>query len=384
MATSAEITKFINTLGKLAVSESRRRINAGKGFVLPSVCIAQAALETGWGGSSLMTKANAYFGIKADGWNGKVYSSATNEVYNGNTVTITAAFRAYDTPADSVKDYYDLITGLSRYRAAVSFAGNVKSAYQTITAIKQGGYATDPEYTLKVMNIIGTYKLTNWDSQINSGSNNNFTGYRDNIVAIAVGELGNAEPDGDNKYVQFYNEIAGVKWSVDSTPWCAIFVTWCARKAGIPATSILNFAYCPYGIDWFKKAGTWMTRGSYTPKKGDIIFFDWSGGTDGVSDHVGIVESVVDNTVNTIEGNTSSMVARRSYSLSDPDIVGYGTYADGFGDYDFWGTVGEDLNDINYAGIHVTGTLPYTEYKLAPVTHIAVAGEKALYKLVEL
>lgn len=62
--------------------------------------------------------------------------------------------------------------------------------------------------------------------------------------------------------------------------------------------------------------------GSYVPAAGDIIFFDW--GSDGGVDHVGIVESVSGGTVNTIEGNSGDKVARRSYSIGDSRIYGYG------------------------------------------------------------
>jgi cell wall-associated NlpC family hydrolase len=55
---------------------------------------------------------------------------------------------------------------------------------------------------------------------------------------------------------------------------------------------------------------------------GDIIFFDWE--QDGVSDHVGIVEYVEGEVVHTVEGNTSNSVARRSYRLAGPDVIGYG------------------------------------------------------------
>lgn len=65
MATTKQVNEFIKTLSKLAQKEYQKRKNAGKKWTLPSVCIAQAALETGWGTSPMMVKANAYFGIKA-------------------------------------------------------------------------------------------------------------------------------------------------------------------------------------------------------------------------------------------------------------------------------------------------------------------------------
>lgn len=167
MATSAQVTAFFKDMGKLCVVETKARIASNRGFVLPSVAMAQAALETGYGTSGLMTKANAYFGIKAgSSWTGKVYSSATGEVYNGVSVVITATFRAYDTKAASVTDYYDLIVGSSRYANAVSTVDRILTPYNTIYAIWDSGYATDPEYVSKIMTIINNYNLTTWDGKI--------------------------------------------------------------------------------------------------------------------------------------------------------------------------------------------------------------------------
>ncbi len=156
--------EFLQLIAPLAQAEAKRRKDAGTGFVLPSVCIGQAALETGWGGSVLMTKANAFFGIKAtSNWGGKVFNSKTQECYdNANYTTITAAFRAYDTPADSVKDYFDLITGATRYAKAV----NVTDARTAITAIKEGGYATSPTYVANVMSVIDGNNLTQYDGVV--------------------------------------------------------------------------------------------------------------------------------------------------------------------------------------------------------------------------
>ncbi len=61
---------------------------------------------------------------------------------------------------------------------------------------------------------------------------------------------------------------------------------------------------------------------SYVPAAGDIIFFDWE--NDGTIDHVGIVESVTDGVVNTIEGNSGDKVARKSYNMGSDAIYGYG------------------------------------------------------------
>lgn len=175
MATKDQVNTFIAKLAAIARKEYLTRDK----WVLPSVCIAQAALETGWGTSRLMTKANAFFGIKAgSSWKGKVYSSKTNECYDGKTYTqITAAFRAYDSLEESVADYYNLICGSSRYAGAVN-NGNAESA---ITAIKNGGYATSPTYIKNVMNIINSYNLTQydtWDGENQGPANKETHGYK--------------------------------------------------------------------------------------------------------------------------------------------------------------------------------------------------------------
>lgn len=161
MASKTQVKNFIEKLGALAVMERNKRIADGRGWVLPSVCIAQAALETGWGTADIMVKANAYFGIKAtSSWTGKVYNASTKECYDGNTYTeITDCFRAYDSLEDSVADYFDLICNSKRYAGAV----NNSDALSAITAIKQGGYATSPTYIDNVMSIINDYDLRRFD-----------------------------------------------------------------------------------------------------------------------------------------------------------------------------------------------------------------------------
>lgn len=160
------------TKGKFADSiyNSVNKINKENGYQLfNSVIIAQSVLETGWGQSKIMMTANALFGIKAgSGWKGKVYSSYTNEVYDGVECTEYATFRAYDNIEDSIEDYYKLIK--NNYKKAL----NCDSQKESIQAIKNGGYATDPEYVSKIMSIINAnnfiekYDLTD-DSEYTIG-----------------------------------------------------------------------------------------------------------------------------------------------------------------------------------------------------------------------
>lgn len=130
------------------------------------------------------------------------------------------------------------------------------------------------------------------------------------IVDVAIGELGYTEQGSNQtKY--------GAWYGMNGAAWCHMFVSWCANQAGVSTSIVPKTASCSNGIAWFNDKGQFKYRGKYTPKRGDIIYFRNGG-------HVGIVEKTSGSTVHTIEGNTSDKVARRSYSLSDTRITGYG------------------------------------------------------------
>ena len=154
--------QFLNLVAPLVVAENERR---GKPL-FSSVVIAQAICESGWGTSQKMMKANAIFGIKAgSSWKGKVYSTKTSECYDGvNYTTITDLFRAYNNLEESVKDYFNLILNLDRYKKAV----NCKTPLECITEIKKGGYATSPTYINTIMAIIKDNNLTQYDNVENN------------------------------------------------------------------------------------------------------------------------------------------------------------------------------------------------------------------------
>ena len=127
----------------------------GMSDMIKQVCLAQACLETGYGNSGLMVKAHALFGIKATkSWKGKVYSAKTREVYNSIEQTVSAVFRAYDTVADSIRDYFKLLSS-KRYAKALT----AKTMMEALTIIANAGYATDPNYPLKVIEIYNQHIL---------------------------------------------------------------------------------------------------------------------------------------------------------------------------------------------------------------------------------
>lgn len=137
---------------------------AGKKLgVAPEVILAQAALETGWGQkiSQSNTGASSHnlFNIKADGrWQGRSVSVPTLEYRNGVAVRETAQFRAYDSYAESFDDFVSFIQGSPRYQSALAVADDARAFTQELSA---AGYATDPEYSSKIMKIANGEPLRN-------------------------------------------------------------------------------------------------------------------------------------------------------------------------------------------------------------------------------
>lgn len=133
--------------------------------VLPSVAIAQAALESAWGTSGLATKYNNLFGIKGS-YGGNAANMATWEVYGGVRYDIKANFRAYPNWETSIKDYGVFLNVNSRYKKALGLT-NYKDQ---IKAIHVAGYATDPNYQKKIIQIIEANNLVQFDKQVLSGA----------------------------------------------------------------------------------------------------------------------------------------------------------------------------------------------------------------------
>lgn len=138
------------------------------------------------------------------------------------------------------------------------------------------------------------------------------------ILTIAAREIGYSrwnDPQPGTKYGRDYASRHGKYYGKSGVPFCAMFVTWVFRQAGIIPPGG-DFAYCPTGIKAMKKLGLEVDKRDAQP--GDIVFFDWDGGE---SDHVGIVEANNGSYLLTIEGNTtrrgvSGTVARRQRPLS--------------------------------------------------------------------
>ena len=158
--------EFINMMAPIAVRQAAKHNNA----LFPSVTIAQAAHESGWGTSKKMVNANALFGVKVGksawkfgtAWKGAAYKTGTTEYYDGkNPTKIVDYFRAYDSIEDATEDYMDMLCHCKRYKSCL----NRNTPAQSITAIVAGGYATGPEYATKIISIINSCNLTAYDKQ---------------------------------------------------------------------------------------------------------------------------------------------------------------------------------------------------------------------------
>ena len=146
--------QFIKKVGPMAQE------NAKVSKILASLIIVQAILESNNGNSGLTTQGNALFGIKANtSWRGKVWTGSTVEYYDGQRTNIVAGFRAYDSWKESIEDHSKLLTSLPRYQAVVGEKDYIKAC----KAIQAAGYATDPQYANKLIQLIEANKLTQYD-----------------------------------------------------------------------------------------------------------------------------------------------------------------------------------------------------------------------------
>ena len=153
-------TEFIEIVG------SHAKDIANEHNLYASVMIAQAALESGYGKSSLsLTPNHNLFGIKGS-YNGESVTMQTKE-YSDKTgwITIYDAFKKYPSYRESLLDNARLLR-LGLTWDANFYAGTWHenaATYEDATAWLEGRYATDPTYATKLNNIIATYNLTQFD-----------------------------------------------------------------------------------------------------------------------------------------------------------------------------------------------------------------------------
>lgn len=137
------------------------------GKIKPSVAIAMACVECAYGRAGSV-KYNSLFGFKVGSgktatkyWNGKSFNSKTKEEYTGQHITITSAFRSYDSWTQCVFNFYELLN-TSLYKKVL---GNV-SFEEQMKQIKECGYMTSSTEVDTVIKIIKTNNLTQYDDII--------------------------------------------------------------------------------------------------------------------------------------------------------------------------------------------------------------------------
>jgi flagellar protein FlgJ len=118
--------------------------------------VSQSALETGWGKHSMRfpdgQQAFNLFGIKAGSqWDGPTLIKPTLEFREGVMQTEMAHFRTYESIPEAFDDYVEFIQTSPRYQNALEHQGN--DAHY-LKELQQGGYATDPQYADKIINIM--------------------------------------------------------------------------------------------------------------------------------------------------------------------------------------------------------------------------------------
>ena len=136
--------------------------------VLPSVTIAQAILESGWGKSELAKNAHNLFGIKAGAdWKGKTYSKKTKEQKpTGEVYEIVADFRAYDSLADSIMDHDAFFVSTEWRRKNYAPVLNAKNYKDQAKALQSCGYATALDYGKQLIGLIERLGLQQYDKGV--------------------------------------------------------------------------------------------------------------------------------------------------------------------------------------------------------------------------
>lgn len=159
--------------------------------------------------------------------------------------------------------------------------------------------------------------------------------WRSDLIAVAESQLGYTESchnyrmdedkitkKGYTRYGAWYDDPYG--------NWDAMFVSFCLHYAGIPAEAFPQEASCEQWAEILQKEeyDLYRTGEMYTPKTGDLIFFDWD--EDQIADHVGLVAELLEATetepamIRTLEGNSDDCVQYVAYNCDDIKILGYG------------------------------------------------------------
>ncbi len=145
---NADFQAYIDKYKDLAIEEmAQYRIPA-------SITLAQGLLESGAGKSYLSRHGNNHFGIKSHGWEGRTIRHDDDARQE--------KFRAYDTVKESYEDHSRFLANRERYSRL--FALKTTDYKGWARGLKECGYATNPQYAQRLIGIIETYKLYEYDT----------------------------------------------------------------------------------------------------------------------------------------------------------------------------------------------------------------------------
>ncbi|WP_420806308.1 LysM peptidoglycan-binding domain-containing protein, partial [Liquorilactobacillus cacaonum] len=223
--------------------------------------IAQAAIESSWGSSTLSTGAHNLFGIKYSG-SGSYVTMNTSEYYSGAYHTVAAKFQSYSSYSDSLVAYAKLIAN-NFSNSTKANSSTVSIAATNLTNGKYGTYATDPSYAAKLMTIINTYNLTKYDT---TNSTNNSSSSTSNTSSSYTVKSGDSLWAIANKYGI---SVANLKsWNSLSSD--TIYVGQSLKVSD--SSSSNNSSSSSNNSSSTSSSSTSNTSSSYTVKSGDSLW----------------------------------------------------------------------------------------------------------------
>ena len=301
----------------------------------PRYILAHAAVESAWGLSNYGKKYHNYFGIGAfdsNPDNAVNYGNSGMEsgliegakwirenYYNAGQTTVytmrynngkhqyctsttwvdTIASIMEAMPANTSASYHDMDNSVTGDSSSSTSSNSSSGLFGMITEAAMSYYDSNLISLIFGDSDTGDTTETNGADGITAKS-----GTPEAVIQVASQEVGTKanESNQSNKY--------GIEYGLDNQPWCAIFVWWVFNKAGCPEQFYggKKTASVPSLLDYYRRNSQMVDKKNGQP--GDIIFFNWDGGTAG--QHVGIiVKNNGNGNYNTIEGNTNYEQAKK-------------------------------------------------------------------------
>lgn len=239
-------------------------------------------------------------------------------------------------------DYYMMNLFLEEINGFIDYGNNLKTIYNNIITKYQKDkninmYESGKNMVIEVKyknkeakELFGDIITTDKDVKVKVLFNKNWNQKNVNLESLNYklnGELvlRNRVVSVAQKQVGQYGKKYWNWWGLNRRmEWCCVFVSYVAYESGVMETHIPRFAGVTAGMRYFKSKGQFKYAGKYTPKPGDVVFFNFP--SDHLVDHVGIVVKVDKNKIYTVEGNANSdYVRKKEYPLNSPYLYAYGT-----------------------------------------------------------